>query len=214
MNVTYRKMRQTDWPEIVEIVRKQWADLPEIPKGLAQDLAARIDTHLCLKEARRGMVAVDTDSDAIVGVIAYRGPKPLPNRMKGWHEIEIAKALEAGDKQLDSENAAYLHAFEADMRRFAAEMRTHDPRTYDGGIMLLILDPAYHRQGIGRTLMNGAVAWCVKQGSTWLYLDTDYDLNYKFYERLGWTRVAEIPTKVNIFGKDYEEPALIYELEL
>ncbi|MCL2025124.1 MAG: GNAT family N-acetyltransferase [Coriobacteriia bacterium] len=215
MNVSYRDMTEADWPAIVELGRAQWLDLPELTTREIQELAAIVDIHLCLKGASHGTVVIDEESGEVVGVIAYCGPEPPSRRVQGWHEIAIAKALERGDA-LGTETSVYLRQFDADVRRMFVEGWAKAPRAseYDGRVALLILEPTYHGRGIGRALMEQALAWCKAQGSTFLCVDTDDTLNYRFYESLGWKRAVEFPTALDVFGATHEANTLIYEYEL
>jgi GNAT superfamily N-acetyltransferase len=212
--VIFREMQDTDWDEIIELVRRQWFDAEEqIPTQEAKQLAAVIDMRILLKRTTYGILAIDEETGRIIGVTSACGPDPLPKRIQGWHEIAVSKALERAD-EIGGGIAAGLHALEAEMRHFMSEMHSYKPRDYDGEITLLLLDPAYQKQGIGRQMMKQAVEWTRSQGSTILFVNTDDTLDYTFYEHLGWKRVAEYPTPVEIFGKVYDPNNFIYELDI
>jgi len=214
MAVTYREMCEADWDSVADLVDRMWfVELTQIPNTEVRKLAATIDARLCLKMTTYGVVVVDEGSGRLVGVIGARGPEPLAKRVQGWHEVAIAKALDAGDA-FGEEASENLRRFEQEMRAFLARARNVRTKEYDGEITLLLLDPAYQKLGIGRELMERAVAWCKSHGSTLLCLDTDDTLDFAFYEHLGWKRVVEHPASVEIFGVKYSPTEYVYEYVL
>lgn len=208
-----REMTTDDWEDIIDLASKMWFDQEEIPTEEARKLAATIDTHLTLKGATDGIVVIDTDSDRLVGVIAFRGPTLPAKRVQGWHEVAIAKALARGD-DIGGEVAIGLHSFEGEMRRYLDLFDMKRTRDYNGAILLLLLDPAYQGQGIGREMMQRTLEWFRSQGCSWVFLDTDDTLDFAFYEHFGWKRAVEFPSTFEIFGKVYTPVEYIYEYQV
>ena len=68
---------------------------------------------------------------------------------------------------------------------------------WDGGIHAFLLEPTVHphfrRRGIGRTLVERAVAVARDQGMQWVHVDYEPQL-HPFYEACGF-----IPTKAGLF---------------
>jgi GNAT superfamily N-acetyltransferase len=57
----------------------------------------------------------------------------------------------------------------------------------DGNLWALFVDPAHERRGIGRGLLEAAVAWCWERGLTRLWLTTEETSRARsFYEAAGW----------------------------
>jgi len=206
-------MTDDDWEGVIDLSRRMWFDLEEIPNAEAQRLAATIDTRLMMRQTTNGVVVIDPVSDEIVGVLMYRGSVWPPKRVQGWHEVAIAKALARGD-EIGGEVARGLHNFEEEMRRYLELFEQTRIRDYDGAITLLLLDPAYQGQGIGRQMMDRALQALRSQGVGWVYLDTDDSLDYQFYDHLGWRRVVEFPSSFEIFGKVYSPTEYTYEYQL
>jgi len=213
MAIVYREMTEADWDGVIEVARKIWFEDLGLATHEIQTLAATIDIRLILKETTHGVLAVDEGDGTIVGVIGFRGPEPLAKRVQGWHEVAIAKALDAGTS-IDDETAAHFKQFEQEMRHYLSYSKEMRGDGYDSEITLLILDPDYQGQGIGRGLMERALTWLRSAGSTRLCLDTDDTLNWKFYEHMGWKRALEFPSNVEIFGKQYNQTGYIYEYRL
>jgi ribosomal protein S18 acetylase RimI-like enzyme len=62
-----------------------------------------------------------------------------------------------------------------------------------GEIVQLLVHRGARRQGIAQRLMERAEAEALVEGRTLLTLDTADETAERLYERLGWTRVGEIP---------------------
>ena len=216
-SVRYRPLTEADNDAIMVLMRGEWFDDPEYRTDQNRTLAATIDMRLLFKMTTGGIIVEDDQANEVVGVITWHGPQLPTTRDQGLQEVAVAKALEAGDA-LDAESSRDLRQFDADMRRYQEVSRQHrmpdgiDP--FDGSITLLLLKKGYHGLGIGRKLLEDAQAACKDAGSTRLYLDTDNELNYHFYERMGWTQYATWPYELTIFGKHYETTGMIYAKDL
>lgn len=64
----------------------------------------------------------------------------------------------------------------------------------DSSIWALFLLPEWEGKGLGRALLDRAVAWLFDQGCTTIWLTTDPATRAAgFYERVGWRRVGLAP---------------------
>ena len=213
MAITYRRMRARDWPGITDLAHDQWEfDLNTSPEG--RRLAADVDVRVLLRESPHGFVAVDEEDDGrVIGMCTCSGPKPLDRRIQGHHEVALAKALEAAE-QIDEQTGEQMRGFEREMREFRQRSAAKRTRDYDGEITMFLVDPAYRGKGIGRELFRMSKDWLRDQGCRWVFLDTDDDQNYRFYDRDGWTRTVEFPEKLTLFGKEYTNTSMVYEKDL
>ena len=62
----------------------------------------------------------------------------------------------------------------------------------EGHIMRLAVHPALHGRGIGRTLLNGALAHCQEQGARTIVINTQdsNQASLRLYEGFGFRRVG------------------------
>ncbi|MFP4662163.1 MAG: GNAT family N-acetyltransferase [Halanaerobiales bacterium] len=64
-------------------------------------------------------------------------------------------------------------------------------RDFDSEIVLFAVDKKYRGQGIGRSLLNNFLVKSKKHGARHIYLYTDIESNWKFYEYNGFKRFRE-----------------------
>lgn len=57
---------------------------------------------------------------------------------------------------------------------------------FDGEVVLFVVDDAYRGRGIGRQLMNRFLAHAGESGAGVIYLYTDVESNWRFYEHYGY----------------------------
>jgi len=75
----------------------------------------------------------------------------------------------------------------------------------------LAVDPEYQGMGYAQALMNFAQVYAIKEGFSWMRLDTfsQNKRNNIFYQKLGFTRLGDI-----FFPKQSEHPFHCYDLRL
>ncbi|MBO0471806.1 GNAT family N-acetyltransferase [Enterococcus sp. DIV0242_7C1] len=79
--------------------------------------------------------------------------------------------------------------------------------TPDGEICFLATDPTIHRKGIGTILINEISK---RERNKLIYLYTDDNCTYQFYEKMGFKRDKEKVIKMEIAGKDIPLTCLLY----
>ena len=71
--------------------------------------------------------------------------------------------------------------------RTAPEFPAFIPQRW-GVLDVLVVDPAWRRQGIGKRLARAVEAWAIQSGAPWVEVNV-YDINAearRFYEALGY----------------------------
>ena len=88
-----------------------------------------------------------------------------------------------------------LGAFDGDALRGTVVLacETMPNQRHRGDIRKLLVHTGARRRGIGRALMDAAVAIARSQGLELLVLDTATDAAERLYEQTGWTRVGKVP---------------------
>mgnify|MGYP000342020865 CR=1 FL=1 len=62
---------------------------------------------------------------------------------------------------------------------------------FDGEVLLFVVDEAYRGHGIGRAMLDRFLRYAAGQGLKTVYLSTDTESNWRFYERYGFTKYRD-----------------------
>lgn len=202
-NYTIRRMRPSDWPTVIDLVHRIWYADDNFEGRGANLEAAIVDTRLLLKDTTFGFLVLR--DGALLGFLTGRGPKPPTLREQGWHEVAVAKALESA-AQISPEAGKKIAELENYYRTYDDPVRDLIP-TFDGRLTLLLLDPVLRGEGVGRELLDLAIAKWRELGSTSVYLNTDSTMNYQFYEHTGWKLEMsyQLPPVEDIMSKNVTE---------
>ena len=95
---------------------------------------------------------------------------------------------------------AYVADVDGEVRGFLALTR-HDVGSAE--ILVMGVDPAVHRHGLGRLLVRAGEEWCVDNGITWLHVktrgpstyDEPYERTRRFYRSAGFDVLYESLTE-------------------
>lgn len=144
------------------------------------------------------ILKTDQNKQEIVDNILHALPK--------WFGIESA----IQDYINDTEAMAFWIAFDNDQPIGFAAVNIHFPNAAEIHVMGVLKE--YHRNGIGRMLVEELELWLKTEGVEFLQVKTlspsreskEYELTRKFYLSLGFTPVEEFPT---IWGE--ANPALM-----
>ena len=182
--VLYRPFCDEDFDALVSVVRKQWhAQSPNEQTGSLEAISDL--SHYLGISTFSQVVAVDNDARGIV--LARSGTAPAPNRER-WRQVE-AKALEQL-RALDAPVAQRWEDYMAREQQVNGELLKQSGCADAGQVTLLAVDANTRGLGIGSVLLDAAESYLASQGSRALYLYTDTDCTWKFYEHRGLKRTA------------------------
>ena len=192
--VRIRRMTRSDYPQLVELIRRTWyadadADGQETPDdaqdhGVASRLAA-IDAQDCL--ARATHAAVAERDGRIVGAILGSAPARVTRMQRTWHRLRQVRlalpllASPAGRGGL-MEQLAILQADRALVRAAG--------KTYPAEIALFLVAPESKGLGVGGRLFAHMLGTFRERGIHEYFLFTDTSCDYGFYEHKGLRRKA------------------------
>ena len=182
--VLYRPFHDADFDALVSVVRKQWhAQSPNEQTGSLEAISDL--SHYLSISTFSQVVAVDNDVRGIV--LARAAQAPALNR-EHWQQV-----AERAIGQLRDLNAPVAQRWEDYMAReqqVNGELLRQSGCADAGQITLLAVDADTRGLGIGSVLLDAAESYLAAQGSRALYLYTDTDCTWKFYEHRGLKRAA------------------------
>lgn len=113
-------------------------------------------------------------------------------------DVIMKLALKHGNMSYDQANAQMLRNY----------LKRADP---DGEICFLAADPAFQGKGIGSRLLE---EFSRRNRGKLIYLYTDDNCTYQFYDRKGFEKSEEIKIEIEIHGKNVPLTCYLYSKEL
>lgn len=157
-----------------------------------------------LEYTNASQVIAAYDQDVLLGVLIADmkdEPKPYKSFLKGLY-IKIIDIIQ--NLFFDSGVAPYN---QANREMFASYTKHYKP---DGEIRFLAADPDSSIKGIGTYLLNEL---SIREAGKEIYLFTDTNCTYQFYERRGFQRVGEKEIVLELSG-DVNLKCLLYRKKL
>lgn len=85
---------------------------------------------------------------------------------------------------------------------------------FDGEVVLFVVDREYRRQGIGRALLDHFLKYANEKEAKTIYLSTDIESNWNFYEKYGFKKYREFYDNSLSVMKGRKTISFIYYYEL
>ena len=194
MQLTIRKIEDRDIPEMINLVHEAWFDGFN-EKEEFEKAAAAISLNKALYNSSTGRVA-EVDGQ-ILGMILCKITKDDPEFRK-FQTNTIENLIELSKHGQEEEINRLIKTFEAEKsiyNQFLGEVDTD----YDASIEYIAVSSKARGHGLGKSLIYEAIKDFKNEDCQNLYLFTDSDCNYRFYDYLDFEQVTsdtiQIPTK-------------------
>lgn len=204
--VTYRPFEDDDFDAVASILRELWHDDGPTEEYCALEAACDLAHSLSISTFSQVVLADDTPR----GVILARVAGTSSPRAAHWARLERSYLT-----QLWKADAAAAQAYQdtmATMQRIDEQLRDESGMVEASEITLLAVGAGAQGMGIGSVLLDAASAHAAARGSRGIYLYTDTDCTWKFYERHGLKRAAAyrstweerrtLPKEMYLYGLD------------
>ena len=194
MQLTIRKIEDRDIPEMINLVHEAWFD-GFYEKEEFEKAAAAISLNKALYNSSTGRVA-EVDGQ-ILGMILCKITKDDP-KFRKFQTNTIENLIELSKHGEEQEINRLIKTFEAEKsiyNQFLDEVDTD----YDASIEYIAVSSKSRGHGLGKSLIYEAIKDFKNEDCQNLYLFTDSDCNYRFYDYLDFEQVTsdtiKIPTK-------------------
>lgn len=137
-------------------------------------------------EAADALAALLVETTASGASVGFMHPL-APERARAWWRSALADAARGGRTVF----GAFAGAELAGTVTLYTALPENQPHRAE--VMKLQVGASHRRRGIGELLMRAAEARAEELGRTLLVLDTASDDARRLYERMGWTRVGDVP---------------------
>jgi len=200
-----REVEAKDIPAIKNAINDvwPWSDLIQDKKTLDATLGMYLNQVLF--EATFGRVAVLNDEvvGVIFGIVNDSEPKyRMLLEDSASHTLTLLGAS-------DTERKGIYEYFSK--ITLVYEQLNSDPDKYDGTLDFLVLTNAAQGFGIGKSLWLALKAYFKEHNAKSIYLYSDDECNFGFYEHQGFRRTGEQKTAFNFDGEIFESGIFLYE---
>ncbi len=207
--VLYRPFEDSDIESVAEMVREFWHSDSYIPSvEYARDEAKLELSHLLARSTFSQVAVVNEEP---MGIVLARSERESNAALAHWGEI----ADELSHTLPEAEPEAYAHFRSWYDRELEvdAELLEQSDMPDKNEITLLVVSPRAHGFGMGTVLFDAASSYFAALGEQKVYLYTDTDCTWSFYERRGMKRMAtyrarreernlSLPRELYIYGMD------------
>lgn len=202
--ITYQKKY---FSSCVKLINDTWHYDQSVSKGASELL-------LRMKLESSDYKDIIVENNQVIGLFfASKAKKSLLTRLKGklkhfYNELWLKL------KRNKASNYSKLKEFNKDYQKIDTIVEISKEKDIDGEIALFIVSSFYQGKGLGKSLLNRYKEYCIKDDINHVILWTDYECNYKFYNRLGFILYGSFTNK-SLVEYDKDEPnGLIYYLEI
>lgn len=203
-NIVFREIDERDYENLEKIICKTW----EFDKDCTEKTAVILSKAYlsnCLKNQTYTEVAI-VDGN-VAGVIVGRNTKKLNMNFK----IRIRKFFSVLKLKLTREGRRVVE-IKSEVDSINKKLLKKSKYDYGGEIPLFIMDEKYRGFGIGKSLFKDMLKFMGKDNVKSLYLYTDTDCNYKFYEKQGMKRRKESMYSCLTEGFDWSMKLFLYDM--
>ena len=204
----YRPFEDADFGAIAKILQRAWHSDSDIPNDAYGYLEASMDLAHCLSVSTFSQVAVN--DDRILGIVLARAANDRNPRLARWGEA--AKTYEQRMEQSEPRAAQAYRDSVARTQAINAMMLEQSGLPATGELVLLAVDSEAHGLGIGSVLFDAVSSYLAACGEAKVYVYTDSDCTWSFYEQHGCKRMARyrshreerhiLPREMYMYGLD------------
>lgn len=182
----YRPFEDADFDAVAKILQHAWHDDSDIPNDAYGYLEASMDLAHCLSVSTFSQVAV-TD-DRILGIVLARAANDSDQQLAHWGDA--VRTYEQLMEQSEPEATQSYRDSIARTQAINSMMLEQSGLPATGELVLLAVDSAAQGLGIGSVLFDAASSYLAACGQAKVYVYTDSDCTWSFYEQHGCKRLA------------------------
>ena len=208
-DVVIRDVEARDVPGIKKVICEVWDWVSIIEDKEILDATIGLYLNQVLYEGTFGRVAVLDDK--VVGVIfgSVDGVEPKYRMLLEDGTVHAFTLLGASETVRKS-----IHEYFSKLRDVYGRLVKGIEGDYDGTLDFLILGRDAQGLGIGKSLWLALKAYFLENNANAVYLYSDTDCNFGFYESQGFKRKRELETTFIFEGTPYVTNQFLYEYHL
>jgi len=207
--IELRTLEIKDLGAIKEIINEVWDFASLIQSDKVLDATLALYFNSVIMNATFAEVALFAGE--LVGVIfgSIEGAKP-----KFLHMLENPSAITMTLMQASDDERRGICEYFGKQSAVYDELLELQNETYDGCLDFIILSERVQGKGVGKALWNSLTTYFKEHDVSKLYVFTDTDCNYGFYDHLGFTRRAEKEVVYNFDDFEYTPVNFLYDYRI
>jgi GNAT superfamily N-acetyltransferase len=208
-NLIYRKLEKRDYPDIMEMIDNAWHfdKYTDKPKSKEHMLKAFMRGVLL---AQNYNLIAELDGKA-VGIICGKIPK-LRGFLKNIKHLPSA-VYHALCLNFGRDQRRILLGFK-DMQMVYARLLKETKTKFGGELEFFVVHSKSQGLGVGKKLLNEYLQYCKEHDVKNIYLYTDVNCNYGFYEHHGFVRQGTLPVTFELYNGKLTYDNFIYSTEV
>lgn len=208
--VKYRKLQKNDYKQIIKLIDDAWNFDKFIDNKKSKEHMLKGFMRTALSNQNYTQIA-EVDGEA-VGLLFGRIPKSK-GRAKSLKSMPIALyhgiylfIKGKNERKMLQDFGKMIVAYE--------KLRKNTGKKFDAEIVLFIVNSKCRGLGIGKELINNYLDYCNKQKVKSLYVMTDTNCNYGFYDHMGFTKEGSQKVTFDLYSGAMEFDVFIYTMDL
>lgn len=204
-NLIYRNLEKRDYADVMEMIDNAWHldKYADNPKSKAHMLNAFMRGTLIMKNYDQ----VAEMDGKVVGLLFGKVPK-LKGFMKNAVHVPAAvfHALCLNFGKMERNVLVHMQ----NIQKAYAQLRKNTGIHFDAELEFFVVHEKSRGHGVGKRLLENYLSFCETHGVKNLYLYTDDNCNFGFYDHNGFTRAGALPVSVELHGGKLEYNNYIY----
>ncbi|MGX7107888.1 GNAT family N-acetyltransferase [Facklamia miroungae] len=195
MTLIIRQIREEDMTQLVDLIHEAW--FKGVYEGKKFEKAASaISLNKALYNSSLGRVAV-LDGE-IVGMILC-STKEADSIFRMYQLDFIDKLITLSNQAQPDEIERVIRVFQSERQAYNELIKGYE-ETFDASIEYIVVSEKARGKGVGKKLISEVLDRFKEQDLENVYLFTDTDCNYRFYDYLNFERINE--TRIKLPTKD------------
>jgi len=208
-SIEIRDVKATDIPAIKAVIAAAWDWVSLIKDEKTLNSAISIYLHQVLHEATFGRVAVLDDK--VAGVIFGSIDGAAPEYRALMEDAAAHAVTLLGASKNDREN---IYEYLSNVKLTYEHLVRDFIDNYDGTLDFLVLAKEAQGSGTGKNLWMALKSYFEENNVTSIYLYSDTECNFGFYEHNGFTKRAEQNVTFTFSGEEFKTSIFLYDIQL
>ncbi|AEB75145.1 GNAT family N-acetyltransferase [Clostridium botulinum] len=206
----YREVKKDDYERIKFLINEAWKFEKFTSNLNVKDKSLEIYLRTCLLE--KNYTQVVEQNGEVIGLIfgkTNNGYNFLKN-IKNIPSMIVSVIQLIFENKKDRKN---MREYSKVQKAYKQLLKEYSGK-FDGEVVLFVVGKECRGKGIGKRLMNNFLDFCKRKEQRKIYLFTDTQCNYGFYDNNGFKRIGEKDVSINNSDGEIEMGVFLYSYDI